>query len=207
MSTTVPEQPLAPQPFLPATLSIDYPERDLDRLSTALRLLWAIPILIVAGAIERYSVPAGGVLTLPTLLMLVARRKYPKWWFDWNLELTKFSIRVSTYLALMDDRYPSTDDEQSVHVTLTDPGRQVTLNRWLPLVKWLLAIPHFLVLVVLSIASVFAVVGAWFAILATGRYPRGLFTFVEGVMRWQLRVAAYAFLLTTDEYPPFRLAA
>ena len=86
------------------------------------------------------------------------------------------------------------------------PDAERDLNRWLPLVKWLLAIPHFIVLVFLWIAAFFVVVVAWFAILFTGRYPRGLFDFVVGVGRWTNRVTAYAIVLVTDEYPPFRLA-
>jgi hypothetical protein len=139
--------------------------------------------------------------------MILFRRKYPRWWFDWNLELQRFSTRVIAYVALMDDRYPSTDEAQSVHLDYVYPDAQRDLNRWLPLVKWLLAIPHYVVLIFLWLASVVAVVLAWFSILFTGRYPAGLFTFVEGVMRWSQRVGAYAFLLVTDAYPPFRLAA
>ena len=106
----------------------------------------------------------------------------------------------------MDDRYPSTDEQQSVHLDIDYPDAQNDLNRWLPLVKWFLAIPHYVVLVFLTIAMVFAVVGAWFAILFTGRYPRGIFEFVEGVIRWHNRVMGYAFLLVTDRYPVFRLS-
>jgi hypothetical protein len=137
--------------------------------------------------------------------MIVFRRKYPRWWFDWNLELQRFGSRVAAYLALMDDRYPSTDDQQAVHLDYAYPDAKRDLNRWLPLVKWFLAIPHYAVLVVLNLAAVLAVVAAWFAILATGRYPRGLFGFVEGVIRWNDRVIGYALTLVTDEYPPFRL--
>lgn len=194
-------------PYDAATLDIDYPDRDLDRLSTALRVLWVVPIGLVLAAIGEGSAVAGGYLFLPPLLMLVFRGRYPAWWFAFNLELARFSTRVVAYLCLMDDRYPSTDDEQGVRLQLVDPGREPELSRGLPLVKWLLAIPHYLVLTLLGIAAVFAVIGAWVAILFTGRYPRRLFTFVEGVLRWQLRVTAYAFLLITDEYPPFRLAA
>jgi len=139
--------------------------------------------------------------------MILFRQKYPRWWFDWNLELQRFSNRVVVFLALMDDRYPSTDEQQSVHLDYAYPDAARDLNRWLPLVKWLLAIPHFVVLVFLGVASIVAVVIAWFAVLFTGRYPRGLFDYVEGVMRWAQRVVAYAFLLVTDEYPPFSLNA
>jgi hypothetical protein len=145
------------------------------------------------------------VLFLPVLLMLLFRRKYPGWWFDWNLEFTRFSARVYAYLALLDDRYPSTDEEQSVHLDIERPDA-ARLSRGLPLVKWFLAIPHFIVLLALGIGAFFVIVFAWFAILFTGRYPRGAFGYVVGVFRWSLRVSAYAFLLTTDRYPPFRLA-
>ncbi len=207
----------------PVQFSVDYPDRPLNRLTTAFRLIVAIPILIVLGTVSggswQYSTwqssqgtnvsfaaaAAGGLLFLGPLLMLVFRQKYPRWWFDWNLELLRFSNRVSIYLALMDDRYPATDEQQSVHLDIAYPDGQ-RLNRWLPLVKWLLAIPHYIVLFFLGIAAFVAVVIAWFAILFTGRYPRGLFEFVVGVYRWENRVVGYALILTTDQYPPFRLS-
>jgi Domain of unknown function (DUF4389) len=202
----------------PARLSVDYPDQDLNRLTTFFRVFVAIPILIVLSSVsggwewsydngKEAAAAAGGLLFFGPLLMILFRQKYPRWWFDFNLQLTRFSTRVSSYLALMSDRYPSTDEEQSVRLDLEYPNVKEDLNRWLPLLKWLLAIPHYIVLLFLTIASIFAVIAAWFAILFTGRYPRGLFNFVEGVLRWWLRVEAYAMLLTTDRYPPFRLAA
>lgn len=203
----------------PARLSIDYPDRDLNRSTTFFRLFAAIPITLVLGTVSGWTwqacyengkeaaAAAGGLLFFGPLLMILFRQKYPRWWFDFNLQLTRFSTRVASYLALMSDRFPSTDEEQSVHLDLDYPDVKEDLNRWLPLVKWFLAIPHYIVLVFLGIAAVFAVVMAWFAIFFTGRYPRGLFHFVEGVMRWGLRVEAYSMLLVTDKYPPFRLAA
>jgi len=201
------------------TFSVDYPERELNRLTTGLRLIVAIPILIVLAALGgegahygnqqswAFGGGAGGLLFLAPLLMILFRQKYPRWWFDWNLELLRLENRVCVYLALMDDRYPSTDERQSVQLELPYPDAERDLNRWLPLVKWLLAIPHFILLVFLWLAAVVAVIIAWFAILFTGRYPRGLFDFVLGVLRWGNRVVAYAFVLVTDEYPPFRLGA
>ncbi|HVD48465.1 MAG TPA: DUF4389 domain-containing protein [Gaiellaceae bacterium] len=203
----------------PVTFSVDYPERELNRLTTGFRLIVAIPILIVVAALGgegahygnqqswAFGGGAGGLLFLAPLLMILFRQKYPRWWFDWNLELLRFENRVCVYLALMDDRYPSTDERQSVQLELLYPDAERDLNRWLPLVKWLLAIPHFILLVFLWLAAVVAVIIAWFAILFTGRYPRGLFDFVLGVLRWGNRVVAYAFILVTDEYPPFRLSA
>ncbi len=204
------------QPY-PATLSVDYPDRNLDRLSTFFRLIWIIPVAIILGLVTNatfrsddekswaVSISAGGILFLATMLMLVFRQKYPRWWFDWNIALTKFSTRVGAYLALLRDEYPSTDEDQAVHIEIPYPDVKRDLNQWLPLVKWLLAIPHYIVLFFLAIAAFFVLIVAWFAILFTGRYPKGLFDFVVGVMRWSLRVSAYAILLTTDQYPPFSL--
>ena len=201
----------------PASLSVDYPDREPNRLTSFFRLITVIPIAIllclVSGAVfsgeeDRGGVAmlsAGGVLFLATMLMLVFRQKYPRWWFDWNVALTKFSTRVGAYLALLRDEYPSTDEDQAGHIDIPYPDARKDLNRWLPLVKWLLAIPHYIILFFLGIAAIFVVIVAWFAILFTGRYPKGLFDFVVGVMRWSLRVSAYAALLTTDEYPPFTL--
>ena len=197
----------------PVEFSVEYPDRDLNRLTTGLRIFWAIPILIVAAAMSgsagfqtwAFAVGAGGLLFLPALLMIVFRQKYPRWWFDWNLELMRFSNRIAVYLSLMDDRYPSTDEHQGVTLDFAYPDAARDLNRWLPLVKWFLAIPHYIVLIFLWIAVIFVGIFSWFAILFTGRFPRGAFEFVEGVLRWENRVVAYAFVLVTDEYPPFQL--
>ena len=188
-----------------ARLTIDYPDRALNRASTLLRIFYIIPIGVVLAAIGSHRAVGGALLVLPVFLMIVFRQKYPRWWFNFHLELVRFETRVFSYLALMNDRYPSTDEEQSVHLDLDYPDVKQDLNRWLPLVKWLLAIPHYIVLVFLAIGAMFAVIIAWFAVLFTGRYPHGLFNFIEGVFRWGLRVEAYAFLLVTDRYPPFRL--
>jgi hypothetical protein len=194
----------------PATLEIDYPDRELDRLTSVFRLFTVIPIAAILallttvhGGSANHVFESGGIVFLGTVLMLLFRQRYPRWWFDWNLALTKFGTRVAVYLALLRDEYPSTDDEQAVHIQIPYPDAMRELNRWLPLVKWFLAIPHYVVLCFLSLAAFFCVIIAWFAILFTGRYPRSLFDFVVGVFRWWLRVAAYAFLLTTDRYPPF----
>src|SRR6266571_7862075 len=200
----------------PVQFDVDFPSRPLDRLTTAFRLLVAIPIVIVLTMLTGETlrdhddttnkiVIGGAAVFLPLVLMLVFRQKYPRWWFDWNLNLLRFSNRVTAYLALLDDRYPSTDEEQAVHLDFAYPDAR-HLNRWLPLVKWLLAISHYVVLFFLALGAVIAVIVAWFAILFTGTYPRRLFDFVVGVLRWSNRVNGCAFTLVTDQYPPFRLS-
>lgn len=216
---TAPSVTAASAPYA-ARLHVDYPEK-LDRFTTFFRLIWVIPIAVVLGAItasgnqtivtaagEQIAATGGGLLAglaFATALMIVVRVRYPRWWFEFARELTRFGTRVGAYVALLTDRYPSTTDEQSVHVEIDYPDVDGDLNRWLPLVKWLLAIPHYVALVFLTLGAVIAVVLAWFAILITGRYPRPLFDYVVGVARWSLRVDAYAFLLVTDRYPPFSL--
>ena len=204
----------------PVRFSVDYPDRPLNRLTTAFRVFTVIPIAIVmatiggiasgggyegSGNAQTVAIGGTGLLFLPPLLMILFREKYPRWWYDWNLELLRFTNRIGTYVALMNDRYPSTDERQWVELDFPYPDAKRDLNRWLPLIKWFLAIPHYIVLFLLYIAAVVVVIGAWFAILFTGRYPRGIFDFVEGVIRWHNRVVGYAFILITDRYPPFSM--
>jgi hypothetical protein len=202
----------------PVQFSVDYPDRPLNRLTTFFRAFTVIPIAIVLGSLGATELNYGydsydgatyywgaGILFLPPLLMILFRQKYPRWWFDWNLEFQRFANRVGSYLLLMEDHYPSTDEHQWVRLDYPYPDARTDLNRWLPLVKWLLAIPHVIVLAFLWLAAIVVAILAWFAILFTGRYPRGMFGFIEGVLRWTNRVNAYALVLVTDRYPPFRL--
>jgi hypothetical protein len=206
-----------PSPAYPVRLDIDYPEGVRNRMTVAFRIFTVIPIAIVLGAVgggtftvagneSRSTVAAaGGILFLAPLLMIVFRQKYPRWWFDWNLQLQRFTTRVGAYLLLLRDEYPATEDEQSVHLEIDYPAVETDLNRWLPLVKWLMAIPHFIVLFFLFVAVFVVTIIAWFAVLFTGEYPRGMFKFVVGVLRWGARVEGYAIILVTDRYPPFAL--
>jgi hypothetical protein len=204
----------------PLTYSVDYPDRDLNRLSTFFRIFAVIPIAIVLGAISGHSyswdaggardfataaAAPGGLLVLAPLLMILFRKKYPRWWFDWNRELLRFGNRVVLYLLLVSDQYPSTDEQQYLHLDIDYPNAETELARGMPLIKWFLAIPHYIVLFFLYIGAFFTVIFAWFAILFIGRYPRSLFDFVVGVHRWSNRVTAYAHILVTDKYPPFSL--
>lgn len=199
-------------------LRVDYPERELDRLTTLFRVLMIVPIVVILAlmiGVERsddgpggykYQLATGGLLILPTLLMIVFRRKYPRWWYDFNVGLVRFACRVAAYMMLLRDEYPSTDDEQAVHVEIPYPDVENDLERFLPLVKWILVIPHLLVLWLLSVLSLLATWVAWFAVLINGTYPKDLFRFQEGVLRWYVRVIAYALIMTTDRYPPFTLS-
>ncbi len=199
----------------PVNLKVDYPKQ-LNRLTTFFRFILIIPIFIILAMLigaqggsdtseKARFLFTGGFIFVPTLLMILFRQKYPKWWFDWNMALTKFVYRIVTYLVFLRDEYPSTDEEQAVHIQIAYPNVKKDLKRGMVLVKWLLAFPHYIVLAFLAIAAVCCIVVAWFAVLFTGKYPKGLFDFVVGVLRWDLRVDAYVFLLTTDQYPPFTL--
>jgi hypothetical protein len=213
MQTRMPPYPTATK--YPLTFRVDYPDKPLSRLTSFFRFLWIIPIgviacLVASGTISQHGSDAwqpavGGLLFLPLLLMILFRKKYPRWWFDWNLQLTRFLARVWVYAALLRDEYPSTDEEQAVHLEFPYPDAK-QLGRGLPLIKWFLVIPHCIVLFFLWIGAVVCIIIAWFAILFTGKYPRGLFDYVVGVQRWSLRVSAYAVLLVTDQYPPFSLS-
>lgn len=189
----------------PVRLEIDYPDRPLNRTTSAFRAFTALPIMVLVCLISWGR--SSGLLTVPVGLMLLFRRKYPRWWFDWNVQLQRFETRAFAYLLLLDDRYPSTDDEQGVHLEVDYPDAERDVNRWMPLVKWFLAIPHYVVLVVLMIGLVVATIAAWFVVVFTGRYPRRLFDYAVGILRWSSRVQGYAFTLVTDQYPPFRLRA
>ena len=183
----------------PVQFDIDYPDRPLNRLSTFFRFILVIPII----ALSISGLPA---LLFPPLLMILFRQKYPSWWFDYNVFLLRFSARVMVYIALVRDKYPSTDEEQSVHLEVPYPNAEGELSRVRPLFKWFLAIPHYIKLSFLAVAALIVIIVAWFAILFTERYPRDLFNFMVGFQRWANRVSVYAFTLTTDQYPPFRLS-
>ena len=185
----------------PVNLKIDYPESS-DRLTAVFRLILVIPIVIILALISTYA----EALSFAIAMMILFKEKYPKWWFDWNIGITKFAYRIVAYVFLMRDEYPSTDDDQSVHLTIPFPDVKQDLKRWMPLVKWILVIPHIIALIIIFIGVVLGTIFALIAILFTGKYPIAILRFNEGFLRWALRVSAFALLLTTDKYPPFRLS-
>ena len=189
------------QSIYPVRLEVDYSGSDRNRLTNFFRAFTAIPILVVISA---FGTGTNSVIAIPTLLMILFRQKYPRWWFDFNVEYQRFSTRVTAYMSLLTDVYPSTDEEQGVHLEFDYPDA-AQLNRYLPLFKWILAIPHYVVLSVLWSVALLLIVIGWLVILFTGNFPEGFHTFIVGVNRWGQRVMAYAFMLTTDEYPPFSL--
>lgn len=239
----------------PIKLSMDYPDRLLNRLTSFFRAITIIPIGIIAlimmqtlpflqfgtnyntdeqevnyffTSFSTSSIEVGDIIVLtfiaailvpimifiagfiinlfnPIVLMLVFRRKYPKWWFDYYVMLIKFITRVGSYFMLLTDVYPSTDEDQNVHIDITYPDAGKDLSQGLPLIKWFFAIPHYIVLALLAVVVCICDVIIWFAILFTGRVPRSLFDLVVGFYRWNLRVSAYAYFQFTDKYPPFSL--
>lgn len=182
----------------PAQFDIEYTEAR-NRVTVLFRLILAIPILILSATVTA----AVQNLAFGVALMLLFRQRYPRVWFDWSLYVNQFSYRVNAYMALLVDEYPSTTDHH--RVTTDAQLDEASLSRWMPLVKWFLAIPHYIVLALLFVAVGVVLFLAWFIILVTGRFPRGMFNFVVGTMRWTWRVNAYALLLSTDRYPPFSL--
>jgi len=182
----------------PAQFDVEYTESR-NRVTALFRIILAIPVLILSSLVSS----AVSYLSLGVALMLLFRGRYPRPWFDWYLYVSQFTNRVYAYDGLLTDEYPSTTDRQ--RVTTEAQLDEASLSRWMPLVKWFLAIPHYIVLALLFLAVSVVLFLAWFIILITGRFPRGLFNFVVGVMRWGWRVNAYVALLSTDRYPPFSL--
>lgn len=185
----------------PVRYDVEYPEGKRNRLTTLFRFILILPAVLIAGLVTA----AAGALSLATLLLILFRRKYPRAWFDWQVEMTRLSARVAAYAGYLRDEYPATDDQQAVTLDFDYPDAGVDLRRGMPLIKWLLVLPHFVILAVLVTAQFVVSIIAWLVIIFAGFYPRGMFNFSVGVNRWSERVNAYAFMLTTDRYPPFSL--
>ncbi len=218
---STPAAPSQPAPVdatpYPVAFDVEYPTDKRNRVTVLFRGVLAIPVILLlemfinsssaysGDSSSQAAVTVGGFLFLPTLLLLLFRHRYPRWWFDFNVNLLGFTMRVLMYVYLLRDEYPSTEDRQALDLMVVYPDAKRDLSRALPLVKWFLAIPHYFIIFFLGIAVLAVTLIAWFAILLTGRYPRGLFEFTVGTLRWTTRVSAYAVLLTTDRYPPFSL--
>lgn len=185
-----------------ARLDVNYPGRS-NRLTVLIRLILAIPVIIIVGLINGTRIMQ--LVWLLVVLALLIVKRYPEILWTVQSWFAVFSTRTTLYIDLLADGYPWNDDP-TVRIELDEPdGSQ--LSRFLPLIKWLLALPHYIVLALLGIVAFVCIVLAWLAILITGSYPAPLFNFVLGVNRWGFRVNAYVFVLNTDRYPPFSLKA
>jgi len=182
-----------------------------DRTSVALRIFLVVPIAIFVSAFTAWSGNSessaflSGLLFLPVLLALVFRGIYPSYALAFNKSLLALSTRVSAYIFLLNDNYPSIEESEDVKITFPDVEGGAKLNRYLPLVKWLLAIPLYLVGLIYVIYGLAVLVFTWFTILFTGKMPAFSADVLLGITQYWNRVYGYAFLLVTDEYPSFSL--
>ena len=193
------ETTAAAAPGYPLRYDVEYPE-ELSRWLIFVKWLLAIPHFIILYALS----VAAGVVGFIAFFAILFTRRYPRGLFDFVVNVNRWGANVGAYYGLFRDEYPPFSWEPGEYAVTYEVDYPEELNRWLPLIKWLLAIPHIIVLLFLFIAVYFAYIIAWFAILFTRRFPRGLFDFIVGVYRWNYRVSAYTALLR-DEYPPFSL--
>jgi Domain of unknown function (DUF4389) len=185
----------------PVTFDIEYPER-LSRWKIFVKWLLAIPHFIIVYLL----VLVAGVLEFIAFFAVLFTKKWPRGLFDFTVQIYRWTANVYAYaVTLQRDEYPPFSGDAGQYPLTFDVEYDDNLSRWQIFVKWLLAIPHYIVLLFLGLAASVVVFIAFFAILFTGRYPRGMFDFVTGVARWWFRVQAYAFWFMTDRYPPFSL--
>ncbi len=186
-------------PAYPLRYDVEYPEQ-LNRWLVLIKWLLVIPHLLIVGALLTVAY----VITVISFFPILFTTRYPRELFDFVVNIYRWNANATAYFDLLRDEYPPFSWEPGQYPVTFEVDYPDQLNRWLPLVKWFLAIPHYLVLIALGIAGSVVWVIAFFAILFTAGYPRGLFDFFVGVTRWSNRVTAYV-LLMRDEYPPFSL--
>jgi Domain of unknown function (DUF4389) len=200
---TTPPPPTAPPPAAdyPARFGVDYPER-LSRWKIFVKWILAIPQLIIVYLLQGVA----SILVLIAFFSILFTKKWPRGLFDFTVQIERWTANTFAYAVLLiRDEYPPFSGEPGQYPLTLEIDYDDNLSRWMIFVKWLLAIPHLIVLAVLELAAFVVVTIAFFAILFTGRYPRGMFDFVVGTARWYWRVNSYALLLMTDRYPPFSL--
>jgi hypothetical protein len=190
---------------------IDVTLTERNRVTAFFRLILAVPALIFVSSFApsaAFSDEAAGIfaglLAVPAGLAIVVRQVYPSYVLVFNEALLSLQTRVDAYLVLLTDEYPSIEENDIVSVTFPEVDAK-QLNRWLPLIKWLLALPLYLVGIVYFIYATLLTLLGWFSILFTGRYPEVCAEGVVGTIAYWNRVVGYAFLLVTDEYPTFSL--
>jgi uncharacterized protein DUF4389 len=186
-------------PDYPLRLDVEYPEQ-LNRWLVLVKWLLAIPHILIVYAL----VNVASIIHLIAFFAILFTTKYPQSLFDFVVNIYRWQANLYAYLGLMRDEYPPFSWEPGQYPVTFEVDYPPELNRWLPLVKWLLAVPHYIALLFLGLAALVVWVIAFFAILFTATYPRGMFHFIVGVMRWGNRVNAYVYFMR-DEYPPFSL--
>ncbi len=183
----------------PVRFDCSYPEGG-NRFLILARWLLAIPHLVITSILMDLV----ALFAFFAFFTILFTRRYPEGMFRLAVGFQRWYYNTLAYV-LFHDRYPPFSVDEGEYAPLSfDVERPEQFNRWLPLVKWLLAIPHYVVVTVLSFFALFVYLYVWVAVLVTGRYPRGAFDFLVGVGRWTARMNAYVYLLT-DEYPPFSL--
>lgn len=181
----------------PVTYSVEYPE-ELSRWLIFVKWLLAIPHLLILYALG----VATGVVTFIAFFVILFTKRYPREFFDFVVNVNRWTENVYAYVFLLRDEYPPFSWQRGRYAVTYEVAYPEELSRWLIFVKWLLAVPHYIVLFFLFIGQGLALLVAFFAILFTKRIPEELFRFVVGVDRYRVRVNAYVNLLR-DEYPPF----
>jgi hypothetical protein len=185
----------------PARFDVEYPER-LSRWKIFVKWLFAIPHFIIVYLLQI----VGALMVFVAFFSILFTKRWPLMMFEFMVQIQRWTENVTVYaLTLQRDEYPPFSGEAGEYAVLFEIDNDESLSRWKIFVKWLLVIPHLIVLAFLAIAASVAVFIGFFAILFTARFPRGLFDFVVGVLRWTIRVNAYAGWLMTDRYPPFSL--
>ena len=184
----------------PLRFDVQYPEQ-LSRLLIFVKWLLAIPHFIILYALGIVS----SVILVIAFFTILFTKRFPRGLFDFVVNVNRWNANAFAYYGLLRDEYPPFSWEPGQYPVTYEVDYPEELNRWLPLIKWLLVIPHLIVLLFVFLVAYVAWFIAFFAILFTGRFPRGLFDFIVGVIRWNYRVGAYLYLLR-DEYPPFSLS-
>ena len=185
---------------------------DRNRLTAFFRLIIVLPVAIYSSAFaidsmstDTWGYSLGGLIVLPTFLALVFRGIYPSYALAFNHALISLETRVNAYALLLTDDYPSIEENDIVKITLPEVGNGSQLSRVMPLVKWFLAIPLYVMGIIYLVYGIFLTLFAWFSILFTGKYPVWSADAMVGILAFYNRVYGYAFILVTDEYPSFSL--
>ena len=200
MEAAAPTQ-TAPPPEYPVRFDVEYPER-LSRWKIFVKWLLAIPHLIIVYLLQIVA----SVMVFIAFFAILFTKKWPRGMFDFMVQIQRWTANMAAYaLLLLRDEYPPFSGDAGEYPVTLEVDYDANLSRWQIFLKWLFVIPHLVVLLFVLLAAYVVVFIAFFAILFTGRYPRGMFDFVVGAGRWVMRVNAYAQWLMTDRYPPFSL--